>query len=126
MSDFDSMLARFSANAHRYKFEQRQEEHDFTRVDDAFADSRRKLDQERRAINLAHLIAEQAARDDVLCHAVQEELAGGIWLNVEHPTITGDERDLIAIAIAYLDARGLIERCARFPHLVRINQQRSA
>lgn len=125
MSDFETMLAKFSANSQRYQFEQRQEEPDFTSVDHAFADGRRKIERERRSVDLAHLIAERSARDDVLCHAVQEELAGGIWLNVEHPTITGDERDLIAIAVAYLDTRGLIERCARFPHLVRINQQRS-
>lgn len=123
MSDFESMMRDFRANASSYDFERQQESLHLDRVDDAFADSRKRLDRERRAVNLAHLIAERSARDDVLCHAVQEDHADGIWLNVEHPTITGDERDLIAIAIAYLDARGLVERKPRQAHLVRIAQR---
>lgn len=123
MSDFESMLSNFRANAERYQFESRQELYDFSSVDDAFTEGRKRLDRERRAVNLAHLIAERSARDDVLCHAVQENDPDGIWLNVEHVTITGDERDLIAIAMAYLDARGLIERKPRQSHLVRIAQR---
>lgn len=123
MSDFEAMMRDFRANASSFDFERQQESLHLDRVEDAFAEGRKRLDRERRAINLAHIIAERSARDDVLCHAVQEDHAGGIWLNVEHPTITGDERDLIAIAIAYLDARGLIERKPRQSHLVRIAQR---
>lgn len=123
MSDFEAMMRDFRASAHRYEFEKSQESPDFSAVDGAFDEGRKRLDRERRAVNLAHLIAERSPRDDVLCHAVQEDHANGIWLNVEHPTITGDERDLIAIAVAYLDARGLIERKSRQSHLVRIAQR---
>lgn len=123
MSDFESMMGNFRANAQTYDFERNQESLHLDRVDDAFTEGRQRLDRERRAVNLAHLIAERSARDDVLCHAVQEDHADGIWLNVEHSTITGEERDLIAIAVAYLDARGLIERKPRQSHLVRIAQR---
>lgn len=123
MSDFETMMRDFRASSARYDFE-RQTESIEAKLDDAFDDQRRRLDRERRAVNLAHLIAERSARDDLLCHGVMDDTGNQLWLNVEHVTITGDERDLIAIAVAYLDARGLIERHPRFAHLVRIRQER--
>lgn len=121
MQTFDTMMREFSASANRYDFEQRQEAITGN-PDSAFEDRRDQLNVERRASGLAHFIATRAAADDLLTHAVQDDL-DGVWLNIEHTSITDDERGILAIAVAYLDARRLLDRHPHWPHLLRLRDR---
>lgn len=119
MSDFESMMRDFRANAQRYDFERAQEMVGIG-IDDAFQAERIRAARVVESDVTAHAIAEIHARGDLLCIAVQVGKPGAYWLDTQHATISAEEADLLAVAVRYLDLRGMLDRHPHSSHLVRI------
>lgn len=98
---------------------------EISRLLEALADA---LEESRKRLAMADAVAYEAARADIECHAVRERwggrTGGGNWYMVDGLRNDNGEQDLVNLAIAYLESRGLIERDAK--GLVRVLDESEA